>query len=295
MLPSRSPSVQEVAEAVKLLERTHPGLCIERPAHILVGSSRCRSTEACLPHRCSVPLSSGSFYRLSPGLFVATPPLAYVHMATQVRDKIALLELGYELAGTYRTQRSATSSAYQVPTLTSVRALREYAERNSSVNGARKVLGIVRYLADGSASARETKQALVLGLPHKYGGAGLGMPHMNFEVKATREARAMTGKDCFRCDLCWPEAKLDVEYQSKEWHEGEERRIKDSRRANALVAMGWTVVGITGDELDSLVATDVIAGSLRKRLGLHTQIRVADYHARKLKLRRQLGLPVGYD
>lgn len=98
-LPSRSPSVQEVAEAVMLLERVHPGLRIERPAHILVGgSSRCRSTEACRPHRCSMPLSSGSFYSLGSGLFAAAPPLAYVHMATQVRDRIALLELGYELA-----------------------------------------------------------------------------------------------------------------------------------------------------------------------------------------------------
>ena len=41
-----------------------------------------------------------------------------------------------------------------------------------------------------------------------------------------------------------------MEYQSREMHEGEESRIRDSRRTNALMAMGWTVVGVTNNELD---------------------------------------------
>lgn len=295
-LPSQSPSTEEVANAIAQLECAYPHLHIERPAHILVGSSsRCRFSATCQPHRCAIPLSYGSFYKIERGIYVASPPLAFIQMTSQTKDKISLIELGYELTGTYQTLRTATTARYQVPSLTSVRALRDYANRNASLNGAQKVLNVVRYITDGSASARETKQALVLGLPHRYGGAGLGIPHMNYKVETSREARAITGKKYFRCDLCWPEAKLDVEYQSRAWHEGEEHRISDSRRTHALTAMDWTVVAITGSELDSLTATDVIAQSLRKRLGIHSQIRIADYHARKLKLRRQLGLPMGYD
>lgn len=162
------------------------------------------------------------------------------------------------------------------------------------MDGARSVACIVPYLADGSASPRETKQALVLGLPHRHGGYGLGVPRMNYLVKASPAARALTGKSCFRCDLCWPGAKLDVEYQSRWAHEGEAKRLEDSRRANALASMGWTVVSITNDELDSLVATDAIADTIRRHMGKRSQVRVVDYHARKLKLRRQLGLPVGW-
>ena len=76
----------------------------------------------------------------------------------------------------------------------------------------------------------------------------MGFPRMNYEVIASPAARAISGKKSFRCDLCWPEARLDVEYQSKENHEGELSRIRDSRRANALAAMGWTVLGVTNDE-----------------------------------------------
>ena len=59
--------------------------------------------------------------------------------------------------------------------------------------------------------------------------------------------------------------------------------------------MGWTVINITNDELDSLAATDVIAETIRRHLGIRVQMRVTDHHARKLRLRRQLGLPVGYE
>ncbi len=118
---------------------------------------------------------------------------------------------------------------------------------------------------------------------------------MNYEVSANSAARAISGRRSFRCDLCWPEAKLDVEYQSREHHEGEVSRLRDSRRANALVAMGWIVIGVTNDELDSMLATDTIAASIRKRLGKRLQMSFPDHHARKLRLRRELGLPVGFD
>ena len=102
-------------------------------------------------------------------------------------------------------------------------------------------------------------------------------------------------KYSFRCDLCWPEARLDVEYQSRENHEGELSRIRDSRRANALAAMGWTVLGVTNDELNSLAATDAVAEAIRRHLGKRLRTNVSDWHARKLRLRRRLGLPVGYE
>lgn len=186
-------------------------------------------------------------------------------------------------------------TAYQVDPLTCTKALRAFVSRNPSLRGSGKIEAILPYLADGSASPRETKQALVFGLPMMYGGYGLGIPRMNFEVEASAAARALTGKSSFRCDLCWPEAKLDVEYQSRENHSGEEKRISDSRRTNALIAMGWTVIGITNDELDSLAATDAIAEAIRKQLGKSSHVRVSNYHAKKLKLRRQLGLPLGYE
>ncbi|RDB60441.1 DUF559 domain-containing protein [Gordonibacter sp. 28C] len=296
VLPDCAPSADEVEAAVGRLEAAYPGLAIEGPWHVLVGGAvRHRASRTCRWHACTASLLGASFYQLEDGVFASVPALAFAHEATREKSAVALLELGYELCGTYQTKRTGPSSAYDVVPLASVRELGDYVALNPSVYGARKVARIVRYLVDGSASARETKQALVLGLPHRHGGYGLGIPHMNYEVKASRAARAISGKRSFRADLCWPENKLDVEYQSKECHEGELVRIADSRRTNALMSMGWTVVGVTNDELDSFAATETIAYTLRRHLGKHSQIRATNYHARKLKLRRQLGLPVGYE
>lgn len=292
-LPDRPPRKRQIEDAIRRAESAYPGLSIERPANVLVGSSsRGSSSTACKQHVCSPHLKGASFYRLGSGAYISTSALAFVHEALWGDDTIALLELGYELCGTYQSQRTGVAARYQVEPLASLRTLRAYVSMNPSVKGAKKAKHAIRYLAEGSASPRETKQTLVLGLPMMYGGYGLGIPRMNYEVRANAAARAISGKSSFRCDLCWPEYKLDVEYQSRECHEGEVSRISDSRRTNALMAMGWTVVGITNDELDSFAATEAIAQTIRRHLKKRSEVYITDYHARKLKLRRQLGLPV---
>lgn len=297
-LPTRAPTVNELRSTLARLESTHPGLVFERPVHVLTGTtaSRCRRSKACTPHACTANLPGASLVQVGDGgPLLSAAELALLQEATRLKCEAALLKMAWEACGCYRTRRTGMPSAYNVPSLTSVRALSVYTARNPSLNGARKVARILPHLADGSASARETEMALVFGMPMGRGGAGLGMPRMNYEVMANATARAISGRGSLRCDLCWPEAKLDVEYQSREHHEGEPSRIRDSRRANALAAMGWTVIGVTNDELDSLVATDAIAEAIRRHLGKRLQVRVPDYHARKLRLRRQLGLPVGFE
>lgn len=240
-------------------------------------------------------LGGRSLHGLGYRTYVTTAACAFAMTAAEMRDPIAILELGLELCGAYQTRRTGVPAKYQVDPLACTADLRDFVLANPSLHGSRKVARALRYLKDGSESPRETQQALVLGLPLMQGGYGLGVPHMNFEVAASPTARALTGKSSFRCDLCWPDKKLDVEYQSKEKHSGEENRIRDSRRTSALVSMGWTVVPVTGSDLGSLAATDAIAETIREHLGKRTRVRVSDYHARKLALRRRLGLPVGYD
>lgn len=293
--PAQPPKREELKLAIALLQEAYPTFQTGKTAHFLIGStSRCRRSDEYEPHVCMTTLSGKPFYQLAENVFFSSPTFAFVQMAPLEDDLIALLELGYELCGSYRTRKTSALPAYQVNPLMSVRDLNTFVSQNPALRGSRKARRVLRYLADGSASPRETKQALLYGLPAMYGGYGLGIPSMNFEVKASNAAYAISGRRSFRCDLCWPKAKIDVEYQSRETHEGEENRIRDSRRANALSSMGWTVVSVTNDELDSLDATDTITQTIRRLLGLRSQIRISDYHARKLKLRRKLGLPTRY-
>lgn len=283
----------QVERSISRLEADHPGLSLPRPAHVLVPHAcRRRLTDACRAHVLADEPEGRAFVSLGKTTFSSTVPFALMQMASQIKDPIELLELLYEACGTYQTKRTAIESAYQVENLATVDRIAKFCARNSSLRGARKVSRALAYVADASASARETKLALIVGLPKTNGGYGMGIPRMNYEVEASAAAKLLTGKSSFRCDLCWPEVKLDVEYQSRESHSGEESRIGDSRRTNALVAMGWSVICVTNNELDSVYATDAIASSIGHMLGKRCRIRVADYRRKQLDLRRRLGLPV---
>lgn len=291
--PGNAPGAHNADRTARSLERAYPGLVLPRPLHILIaGDEYSRSAEPCVVHHCSKTFSAGSLLQLGGRTALCRPELAFIQMASVLRNDIALLELGFELCGTYRTESTASATAYNVPPLTTARSIRAFTERNSSLAGTRAIARVLPYLVDGSASPRETKLALMLSLPHARGGYGLDVPSMNRVVYADAGARAVSGRASFRCDLCWATAKLDVEYQSREIHANEASRIADSRRAHALSSMGWTVVGITNDELDSAQACDLIADTIRMRLGRRKRIRVSDYEQRKRELRQALGLRV---
>ncbi len=293
-IPGKTPHKRTLAGAINQIEAMSSFPCTRKPVNVLVKNPvRPHSSESLTPHLCQAKLVYGSLYRLTPSIFLSSAPLAFLQIAAQEKDFIKLLQLGFEICGTYRTTQTSAVPAYQVPPLTSVRALRDFVDNNPSFYGANAARKALRYIADGSASPLETKLALLLGLPMSYGGYGLGIPHMNYEVEASSAAFSISGRKHLRCDLCWPKAKLDVEYQSREMHEGELSRAKDSRRANALSAMGWKCIAITNDEADSRYAMDVIAETIRKHIGKRNRVRVSNYHSRKLKLRMQLGLFIG--
>lgn len=265
---------------------------ISMPLHgVFSGTPAQRPTSFRHPHLCTLPLRSNALQRWSDTVLLSCAPLAFVQEAS-ARSFVNTLLLGFELCGTYQRQVLSKSINYHTRPLTTTREIRGFLKRNSHLPGSRRAQAALVYIADNSASPRESQAALLLGLPAFYGGYGLGMPTMNHEVSCTPEAAAISGRHTLRCDLFWPEASIAVEYQSREFHSGDLCRIRDSRRTNALQAMGITVVGITNDELESIEATDVIAETIRKERGRRFRTTVENYHARKLRLRRQLGLPL---
>ena len=101
VLPGRAPARGEVEAAIGHLEAAYPDLRLERPAHVLVGSTALgRPSKAAKAHSLTVPLSGASFYRLGDGVFACMPALSFVQEAARGKSLVALLELGYELCGT---------------------------------------------------------------------------------------------------------------------------------------------------------------------------------------------------
>lgn len=75
---------------------------------------------------------------------------------------------------------------------------------------------------------------------------------------------------CYRLDLGWPERRLAVEYDGREFHEGAEHRAHDARRRAELADLGWTVVAVgAGEVLGPSLALEHGLGEL---LGLAPQL-----------------------
>lgn len=290
--PNHAPSSSTRNESLLALEESLPGVTLCGPAHLVSCSSkRFKSTGKFVSHRFALTEGVTGLAQLSDNVLVSSVPLALAQISAGLTF-VKLLERAYEYCGTYRCGRDGSPTQFNTVPLTSKREIASFIRSNPHVPGAARLRKILPYLTDKSASPRETKCAILFGLPVCRGGYGLGIPTLNHKVTCSPAARAIAETRTLRCDLFWEEANLDLEYQSREFHSGERHRIRDSRRSNALRSMGITMVSITDDELDSLYACDGIAKTLKAQLGKRSRVDRRKARSRNLALRRSLGLPL---
>lgn len=290
-LPEHSPPDLALEQLAGRLSATTPPTRFSFPAHLLFhGDVRHKQTLLRIPHRCTNIPKGRHFLKVSKNVYAASANFALCQMADEAKEMFDLLLLLWEACGTYRTDLTWMESAYETVPLTSVRSLSRFTSENPKIHGAGKIQRVLRYVRDGSASVRETQIALFLGLPTRYGGFNLGLPQMNHRIDASQEARLIGGRSHFRCDLCWPDQKIDIEYQSDESHEGKLMRIKDSRRTNALISMGWHVFNVTNNEAQSLTTLERIAEHVRVLLRKRSHPVTREMSIKRLRLHRRLGI-----
>lgn len=93
--------------------------------------------------------------------------------------------------------------------------------------------------------------ALILTLPYRYGGYGFPFPQMNMPIDLTAQEQANSLLGFARGDAVWPEAKLDLEYDSSAFHTNE-KRADDELRKNTLIHAGYTVISVTPNQLTNI-------------------------------------------
>lgn len=290
-LPVHAPSDAELRNALAKLSLTGASKNIDFPAHLLFQNDvHHRKTAFRIPHRCTNLPKGRSFLKLGQNAFAASPNFALCELADETQNLLELLLLLWEALGRYRTRLTWMDASYETAPITSLRSLTRFVTDNPHLHGAAKIAQALRYVREGSASVRESQIALFMGLPLRYGGFNLGLPQMNYRVEASREARIISGRSHFRCDLCWPDQKVDVEYQSDEMHEGRRMRIRDSRRTNALITMGWNVICITNSEAQNLSTLEQIAERIRKLIRKRSHPSTRELNIKRLLLHRSLGI-----
>ena len=177
-----------------------------------------RASQTTRQHVFRATLPTSSFVRATDDLKVSSPELCFLQMATEL-PLFKLIELAYELCGTYSLPANATEAALPYPNekgfntclqLTSKKKLETFLNRMPGVKGRKNALRALRYVGDGSASPMETRLTMLLSLSFLLGGYGFPLPELNAHIIPAKTARRTASKTFYSCDLYWSEYDLAV-------------------------------------------------------------------------------------
>lgn len=247
-----------------------------------VGDRVYQGSVAC--HLWSGAIPAGSFQRVGSGLFVATPEHCFLERTRRRHDSrsdacLDVVRTGFYVCGDYALlERKADDEGLSCRLrLSTPRALGRYLG-DVEVRGTRLAADLLEYVVEGSASPRETALAMQLVLPHRLGGFHLAKPLLNYRVDIPRSLRTQAGPRSYRIDLCYPRARVAVEYDGL-FHSGLDRIARDARRRNDLEAMGWRTIVVTARQLGSFEEMTKVAREIASCLGGRMRIRSSSFPA----------------
>lgn len=194
------------------------GFDTEQPADLHVLSppgSRLRSTDGLVVHR-----RDGAPLTVVADRPATAPAWTAVEVARSLRRPRALAHLDAAL-------RTGTCSRAEL-----WRAAVEQAGRRGIV-AVRDLIPLADPRAE-SPMESEARLAMIDG--------GLPIPELQYEViDGNGELR--------RLDFAWPDARLAVEYEGRDWHSGADAMRRDRRRAMALMDIDWVVLAIVFEDV----------------------------------------------
>ncbi|MBR3328617.1 MAG: hypothetical protein IKG22_14990 [Atopobiaceae bacterium] len=266
------------SKQIKLIPFDHLGIRRpepESPLYILVGS-RNRQRRVVNVHEriCASPVPSNSIRFAGDGVYTPSPELTFLLLARYL-SLPELLLVGMELCGLYRLANANTSqplrsnrTLYNQGALTTpfrIATCIGHVDDFPNVKLARRACA---YLAASSASPMESVLYLLLCLPRHLGGYGLPRPILNAKQKVGGQAEHLTLSRNLIPDLFWSDCRLDVEYDSEEFHADPESLAAGARRTLALRAMHVEVISVTKDIVYDEEAFDAVARLVAKSTGV---------------------------
>jgi len=261
---------------------------LSSPLHtVYKPGERKQTNERFVYHLQSADLGGCDLIRVWNDLLVASPELVFIQMAASL-DLIPLIELGYEYCGSFFVDTTGTLRNRKLMTTPGDLLARANRYRGP---GARKARLAAKYVLPGADSPREVVLVILLTLPRYWGGYNLSKPVLNHDIRLSAEGREILGFPTVAPDLCWPDAKVAVEYNGRD-HFDDERSALDAKRRKALEASGYTVIEVTNSMIDSAASMDALAKRLAKLLHETPRLRVQidDFPKKQEELRSALGL-----
>ena len=258
-----------------------------------------RSSQVFRPHVYAGAMPDRCLVNIDNELLVASPEFCFFQMANEM-PLVKLIELGYELCGSYSLPAISTTdkdlgvdvvdkdTAFNLEPLTRTKRLEAFANQMTGKHGKKKAVRALRYIADGSASPMETILAILLVLPNSLGGYGFPLPEMNRRIEARPTTSGNPNKQFYKCDLFWKSSAVAAEYDSDLYHSGFDKISDDSIRRSDLTLIGVDMVTVTNKQIHSIEEFDKVARIIASKMGRRIQIRHSEFATERQKLRSLL-------
>lgn len=277
-----------IAPSLRYLAHCLPWL--STPFHVAVFSTQQRrNLKDARCHIVAESVAKIDFFRVASGIVAPSPEIAYLQACAR-RPQEALVFEGTELCGRYALDPTGQKLLGRKP-LTTIERLRLAAAYHRDIGGCAAAKRALPWLVENAASPREAVLALLLSLPNHRGGYGLPKPCLNHSIDLGVLAGRVADKSYYVADLCWPEARLIVEYDSDEFHLASSHLASDANRRMALNDRGYRLITVTRLQLNSAQEMDRVALALARALACPIRFRVAHFPDRQATLRTALGLP----
>lgn len=264
---------------------------LSNPLHVLVPSSKEKRNMLNVKTHMASTLAypPQSFCRAFKGVYASTPALSFLQVASDLPLSI-LVYVGSELCGTFRKDPFSPYGLAERQALLSRDELHCYLDTSSSLKGVVAARKASELLVEKAASPKEIELAIKLTLPYKLGGFSLPQPSLNYRIDLSLNAQTIARCNWYVADLCWPEAKLVVEYDSDAVHLTSEQKASDEIRRNALEFDGYKVISATKLQTESPKELAKIARVIARRLGKRIRPTSTKFEEAQRQLFRELKL-----
>lgn len=263
----------------------------EKTDLLVTDSSACPAPQSFVYHTCQKGFPDGAFVALESGIQIVSPELSFWQMS-KILPLGELIKYGDALCGkrSYTLDADGYMHKREVP-LTTAKRLAAFVRAMGTPRNNRRAFTAVKYVVDNSESPMESCTTILLCLKRQYGGYGFMKPIMGYEVDLDEIGRKLAGTETCRCDMYWPGANYDLEYDSDLVH-GPDAATKDSMRRSAIKHMGIRVGELRKPQVVDAetfkMSVPIIADELGMKKRWYTEEQRFKHELAYLDLRQQL-------
>lgn len=182
------------------------------------------------------------------------------------------------------SRTGAMTTLWKRPSLTTRERYELETTRMKHLSGLRRARKLAPLIVEGAGSPLETNMVMIICLPPELGGEGWSIPYLNRRIALSPGARLLSGSSFCIGDQVWPDSKLVLEENGKEYHADRDGFAEHSGRRAALESMGYIVQEITYAQMSHYEQLEAILLSIATQFGFSLQPRTPAFIRKRKEL-----------